>query len=87
MNTVTIRRCPVCGSIREHAEKVQAALKNDPWLLVEVTDGAKGEFTVLVDDEIVAQKTGDAFPDVDDVVAAVHEDTHLGASAYMVPTV
>ena len=37
---------------------------------MEVTDGDRGEFTVLVDGQTVAQK-GDSLPDVQTVLAAV----------------
>jgi hypothetical protein len=39
---------------------------------VEVTDGARGEFTVVVDGQTVAQK-GDSLPDAQAVLAAVRK--------------
>jgi hypothetical protein len=38
---------------------------------VALVDGSRGEFTVLVDGRTVAQKTGDALPTNDEVLAAV----------------
>jgi hypothetical protein len=40
---------------------------------VEVTDGDRGEFTVLADGQTVAQKSGDSLPDVQTVLAAVRK--------------
>jgi hypothetical protein len=45
---------------------------------VELIDGQKGELTVLVDGHEVAHKTGDSFPSVEEVKAAVAE-TPAGA--------
>jgi hypothetical protein len=49
---------------------VAATLKQTPGLDVEVADGAKGEFTVLVDGREVARK-GAELPSVEQVVTAV----------------
>lgn len=38
----------------------------------EVVEGARGEFSVRVDDRIVAQKSRAGFPADDEVVDAVH---------------
>ena len=46
------------------------ALRREPGVEVEVVDGAKGEFTVLVDGEAVSRK-GDSLPTPEEVVAAV----------------
>jgi hypothetical protein len=51
---------------------VAAALKQDPDLQVDLIDGAKGEFTVLVDGREVIRK-GASLPEVDDVLAAVRK--------------
>jgi len=56
MNKVVIRRCPVCGDIGARAREVQATLSGVPGLSVEVADGEKGEFTVLVDRQTGARK-------------------------------
>jgi hypothetical protein len=52
---------------------VAEALRKEPDVSVEETDGSRGEFTVLVDDQIVASKSGesDALPDINEVVNAV----------------
>ena len=46
------------------------ALKREPGVQVQLEDGAKGEFTVLVDGQKVSGK-GDNTPSVDEVLAAV----------------
>jgi hypothetical protein len=50
---------------------VAEALKKEPGVQVESVDGNRGEFTVLVDGKVVAQKI-DALPPVEKVVDAVH---------------
>jgi hypothetical protein len=52
---------------------VAAALRQEPGLQVELVDGNRGEFTVLVDGRVVAGKRGDAFPPTEEVVAAVRK--------------
>jgi nitrate reductase NapAB chaperone NapD len=51
---------------------VAASLKQIPGLDVEVADGARGEFTVLVDGQEVARK-GEELPSVEKVVSAVKD--------------
>ncbi len=48
------------------------ALKREPGVQVQLVDGNKGEFTVLVDGQKVAGK-GDNMPSVDEVLAAVRK--------------
>jgi len=73
MQTVTIRRCPVCGSIRQHTETTVVALRRQLGVEVEVVDGERGEFTVLMDGRVLANKKGEALPGVDQVVEAVRD--------------
>ena len=47
------------------------ALRKQPGVDVQVEDGSRGEFTVLVNGEEVAWKTGDGLPKAEDVTAAV----------------
>jgi len=56
---VTIRRCPTCNNIREHTARVREMLRGDPTVPVEIEDGAKGEFTVLVNGRVVAKTQPD----------------------------
>lgn len=72
MKQVTIRRCPTCSTIGSLTNSVSAALKNDKDVKVQVVDGAKGEFTVEVDDRKVAGPTGDMLPTAEEVVNAVN---------------
>ncbi len=57
-----------------------AALRKEPGLQVELVDGNRGEFTVLVNGRTVAQK-GDSVPSVEEVVDAVKKEKPVGASA------
>jgi hypothetical protein len=52
---------------------VADALRQEPGLQVELVDGNRGEFTVLVDGRVVAGKQGDEFPPTGEVVAAVRK--------------
>lgn len=51
------------------------ALRQEPDVSVEEVDGARGEFTVLVDDHTVVQKDEKStmLPDVNEVVDAVRK--------------
>jgi hypothetical protein len=49
---------------------VAAELRKEPDIEVEVIDGGHGEFSVLLDDQLIAEK-GDAMPTVDEIVTAV----------------
>ena len=49
------------------AAAIEAALGIEP----EITEGGRGEFTVWVEDEVVAQKDSHGFPSEDDAVAGV----------------
>jgi hypothetical protein len=55
---------------------VADALRKEPDVQVQVIDGAKGEFTVVVDGEEVARK-GESLPEIIEVVNAVrrHESS------------
>jgi hydroxyethylthiazole kinase-like sugar kinase family protein len=55
------------------AARVADALRKEPGLSVDLIDGNRGEFTVLVDGRTVAGKKGDSLPNVEDVVAAVKQ--------------
>ena len=48
-------------------------LRKEPGLKVELVDGNRGEFTVLVDGRVVAGKRGNDFPPTEEVVAAVRK--------------
>ena len=71
MKTVTIRRCPVCSSIRSHTDAVVAELRRDSNLNVQVVDGSKGEFSVELDGRPVHKLIGDMMPTVEEVAIAV----------------
>ena len=50
-----------------------AVIKEATGISPEIVEGARGEFTVWVDEEKVAQKTGDGFPSEEDALAAVRQ--------------
>ena len=53
------------------------ALRKEPGFQVELVDGNKGEFTVLVNGQPVAQKKGDSFSPVNEVVAAAKKAANV----------
>jgi hypothetical protein len=59
---------------------VADALKREGGVDVQLVDGGKGEFTVLVDGRQVAQK-GESLPPVEEVVAAVKKAGHATGAA------
>jgi hypothetical protein len=60
---------------------VAEELRKEPGLEVELVDGNRGEFTVLVDGQVVARKQGDDFPPTEEVVAAVRNAAMPAAGA------
>jgi hypothetical protein len=48
---------------------------------VQLIDGNRGELTVTVDGQVVAQKKGDALPATDEVLAAVRRAAPARANA------
>ena len=55
-----------------------AALKNEPGVEVEVVNGNRGEFSVLVDRKEVARK-GESLPSNEEVLTAVRNAQPAGA--------
>ena len=53
-----------------------AVLKQESGIDPELIEGKRGEFTVWMDDELIAQKDANGFPSEDDVLAAVRKRTH-----------
>ena len=60
MKNVTIHRCPVCDTIKDHTNQLVAELKKDQNLNVTVIDGSKGEFSIDVDGRRIDGKSGDS---------------------------
>jgi hypothetical protein len=54
---------------------VADALRREPGVEVELVDGRRGEFTVLVEDQVVAKKGLIFKPSVEKVLKAVREAT------------
>jgi hypothetical protein len=59
---------------------VADALRKEPGAQVELVDGNKGEFTVLVNGQPVAQKKGDTFPPVNEVVSAAKQAANVAVN-------
>ncbi|HVJ80854.1 MAG TPA: hypothetical protein VNC50_07260 [Planctomycetia bacterium] len=70
MRRITIKRCPECSRIGARADEIAAELREEMALDVDVIDGRKGEFTVLVDGDPVVRKQGDP-PSIEDALDAV----------------
>jgi hypothetical protein len=60
---------------------VADALKQESGVEVQLVDGGKGEFTVLVDGRQVAEK-GEGLPPVEEVVAAVKKAAQATTAAH-----
>jgi predicted Rdx family selenoprotein len=60
---------------------VAAELRKEPGLDVQLVDGDKGEFSVLVDGRKVAEKRGDTFPSPEEIKAAVRNAGRQAAGA------
>lgn len=56
------------------------ALRKEPGVNVQVVDGSRGEFTVLVDGREVAKKE-DNLPPIEEVLAAVRDAGRSSAGA------
>jgi hypothetical protein len=78
MPRVTIRRCPICPTIRAHTDEVVTALNKEPGMRVKAENGDKGEFTVMVNGLIVAQEIGELLPTTEEVAAAVQREALAG---------
>jgi hypothetical protein len=78
MPQVTIRRCPICPTIRAHTDELVTALNKEPGMKVKVDNGEKGEFSVMVHDRVVAQKHGELLPTTEEVAAAVQREWLAG---------
>jgi hypothetical protein len=78
MSQVTIRRCPVCPTIGARTEEIVTALNKEPGMRVKVENGQKGEFVVLVNDQVVAEKQGDTLPTTKEVAGAVQRESLAG---------
>ena len=72
MTQATIRCCPDSPTIQDFAEDVVVSLLGRD-VQVEVVDGTRGEFSVLVEGEAVVLNRGGPLPAVEDVVDAVSE--------------
>ena len=58
-----------------------AELRKEQGLDVQVVDGGKGEFTVTVDGQKVAEKTGDNMPGPEEIKAAIRSANQQPARA------
>jgi hypothetical protein len=60
---------------------VADALRREPGVEVQLVDGGRGEFTVLVGGQQVAQK-GESLPPVEEIVAAVRKPGQAAGAAH-----
>jgi hypothetical protein len=78
---VEIRRCPVTRLLQAHAAGLASALRQEPGVEVQITDGSfDGEFTLFADDEVVAPRCGE-LPSIHDIVTLIRGDVLVGAEA------
>ena len=85
MSQVIIRRCSVCPSIRSHTQATAATLKTELGIEPQIIDGAKGEFTVLVGERILAQNSGTTLPAAEQVIAAMRGTAPASTAAKWEP--
>jgi hypothetical protein len=57
---------------------VAALIEQEIGVETDLIEGKRGEFSVWVDDELIAQKDTQGFPSEDDVVAAVRKTIGSG---------
>ena len=77
MKKIVIRHCLICASYPPRAARVVALLKKELGVEVNTVGGKTGEFTVWVDDKLVAAKGWIRFPSDQKVLQEVR--TSLGA--------
>ena len=66
---------------REQAARVAAMLRTELHVEVQLIDGGRGEFTVLVDGRKVAEKNGDTLPTPEEIRNAVTSAAPATATA------
>lgn len=81
MKQVTIRRCPDSGPLREDAADLKDALRGNPGLRVDVTDGNRGEFTISVDGRVVVRNTDLSHLSTFQLAAFIKEEAFAGTAA------
>ena len=73
MQQVRIRFCKIWASYRPRAVRVAAVIKSELGVESELMEGNRGEFTVWVGDQQVAQKGWIRFPSDEKVLTAVRQ--------------
>ena len=71
MSEITIRRCPVNPHIIAHAHEINLDLMMDLGREARIEEGVENEFTVLVDDMPMLQRSDASLPSADEVEAAI----------------
>jgi len=74
MKKVMVRRCPVWRHPSKGMPPVCGSAAKGARVEVEVSDGNRGQFTVLLDGRVIAEK-GESLPEIEQVVAAVRNAT------------
>lgn len=72
MRKITIRRCPTCQQIGGVADQLTAALQTEQDVDISIEDGAKGEFTVMVDGRRVNTRENDQLRTADELAGELH---------------
>ncbi len=78
MQQVRIRFCKVWASYRPQAVRVAAIIKSKLGVEPALMEGNRGEFTVWVGEQQVAQKGWLRFPSDEKVLAAVQQALAIG---------
>ena len=73
MKNVRIRFCGVWGSYPPRAARAAASIKQELGIEAELIEGGRGEFTVWVDDKLVAEKGWIRFPSDEKIVESVRQ--------------
>jgi len=77
---VIVRRCRDCPVIRQQTAKLRAVLKKEPGLMLEIVDGWPGQFAVLVNGTLVAQKFGEMMPTPQIIREAIFDAEPAGSA-------
>lgn len=73
MKKVSIRFCKVWASYRPRAVRAAASIKENLGIEAELVEGKRGEFTIWVDDKMVAEKGWIRFPSDEKIIEGVKQ--------------
>jgi predicted Rdx family selenoprotein len=78
---VIIKHCPVCPEIASFAQEASDVLGRNLGITAGLRDGAKGEFTILVNGMPVIEESRDTLPTLEEVLSAVRQGTPESVAA------